>query len=411
MRWNWPVAVAVGAAVVVSVAPSAGADPKPGHGWNKNVCGDAAEPGKAHCHARVVTDAAGNVAVYSTPPGFTPADLRSAYNVTGNGSSATTIAIVDAMGYANAESDLAVYRSQFGLPPCTSANGCFQKVGQNGSTTGLPAEDTGWAQESALDLDMASAICPNCRIVLLEAASGNLGDLATAANTAVTKFGAKVVSNSYGGSENGAAGLEWAYNHPGVAVVASSGDKGPGGFDGSGGGLSFPASSAHVVAIGGTSLTRDGSARGWSETAWSDAGSGCSVVFGKPVWQKDSGCGHRMSADVSAVADPNTGVAVYGPTGSGSGWLQVGGTSVSAPLIGGMYALAGGGADGASTLYTGTMAFNDVSAGSTGTCTPAYICTAGAGYDGPTGLGTPNGSFPAPVVSAGGSTGSSGSAG
>ncbi len=410
MRWSWPVAAAVGAMVVVSLAPSAGADPKPGHGLDKNVCGDQPGPGKARCHARVVTDAAGNVTVYASPTGYTPADLRSAYNITGSGSSATTIAIVDAMGYANAEHDLAVYRSQFGLPPCTSANGCFQKVDQNGSATTLPAEDAGWGLESALDLQMASAVCPNCKLVLLEAASGNLPDLATAANTAVTKFGAKVVSNSYAGSEQGSAGLESAYNHPGVAVVASTGDRGPNGWDGAGGGLAFPAASPHVIAVGGTTLTRDSSARGFSETAWADAGSGCSAVYAKPVWQKDTGCGNRMIADVSAVADPNTGVAVYAPTGSGSsGWVEAGGTSAATPLIGGMYALAGGGADGASTLYAGTTAFNDVTAGSTGTCTPSYYCTAGVGFDGPTGLGTPYGSFPAPVQSPG--TGGSGLSG
>src|SRR5262245_32481573 len=172
-----------------------------GNGRHAQVCPGFAAPGEARCHAYVRVDADGNPAPAATPSGFGPSDLRSAYNISGSGSSSTTIAIVDAYGYSRAESDLAVYRSQFGLPPCTTANGCFRKVDQNGGTH-YPRENTGWAQETALDLDMASAICPNCKLLLVEAASNSFGNLAAAVDMAVA-MGATIVSNSYGGGENG----------------------------------------------------------------------------------------------------------------------------------------------------------------------------------------------------------------
>jgi subtilase family serine protease len=193
-----------------------------------------------------------------------------------------------------------------------------------------------------------------------------------------------VISNSYGGGESGTASVESAYNHAGVAVTASSGD--------SGFGVEFPASSPHVVAVGGTSLRTLANARGWTETAWSGAGSGCSTVYAKPSWQTDTGCAMRTVADVSAVADPNTGVAVFAPSSrSKSAFLVFGGTSVAAPLIGAVYANNGGAVSSGSDPYAHTSALFDVVAGSNGTCSPSYLCTAGAGYDGPTGLGTPNG--------------------
>jgi subtilase family serine protease len=338
-------------------------------------------PGEASCHARVIVDANGQRAPNATPAGLGPAQLRDAYKITGTGSSSTIIAIVDAYGYPNAESDLAQYRSTFGLPPCTSANGCFRKVDQRGGTN-FPRTDIGWAQESALDLDMASAICPSCKLLLVEGDSNSFANLAAAVDEAA-RLGAHVISNSYGGGEGGAS-VEPSYNHAGVAVTVSSGDAGFG--------VEFPASSPHVTAVGGTSLRVANNARGWSETAWSGAGSGCSTVFAKPPWQTDPGCANRTVADVSAVADPNTGVAVFAPTTpKSSSFLVFGGTSVSAPLVGGVYAVNGGSVTFGSDPYSHTSALFDVTSGSNGSCGGSYLCTAGVGFDGPTGLGTPNG--------------------
>jgi subtilase family serine protease len=359
--------------------------------YHKAACGRVV--GLAmRCFARIVTDSSGKPLGSAKPPisGYTPADLRSAYNVTTDGSSSTVIAIVDAFGYDNAESDLGVYRAQWGLPACTTANGCFKKLNQHGRQKNYPPQNIGWAQESALDVDMASAMCPNCQIWLVEAHSNALRDLAAAVDTAVA-LGAHVVSNSYGGGDAKRTNdFDSHYTHPGVAITASSGD--------SGFGTSYPSSSPHVTAVGGTHLIHDGSARGWGETVWAGAGSGCSQSHEKPAWQTDKGCKHRTVADVSAVADPATGVAVYGPNGGGvSQWLKFGGTSVSAPIIGGLYGNNGGAVNFGSDPYNHTDAFYDVTSGHNGTCKPGnkgqktYLCTGEVGFDGPTGLGTPNG--------------------
>ncbi|HVU30566.1 MAG TPA: S53 family peptidase [Sphingomicrobium sp.] len=363
-----------------------------GNVYALSVCGKFSAPGDAHCFAKVVTDARGNIKEWlaspklarnATPSGYGPSDLRSAYKVTTSGTSSYTIAIVDAYGYPNAEKDLAVYRAQYGLPACTTANGCFKKVNQNGVAGSYPRTDTGWSQEQALDLDMASAMCPNCKIILVQASTASLGNLAKAVNTAVA-MGANAISNSYGGSETGTASYETSYNHPGIAITVSSGDSGYG--------VSFPASSPHVTAVGGTSLTKASNSRGWNETVWIGAGSGCSKVFAKPTWQNDGNCARRTVADVSAVADPNTGVAVYGPMNARrSGWMIFGGTSVSAPLIAGLYGVNGGTANFGQDPYNHASALFDVTSGSNGSCGGSYLCTGAAGYDGPTGLGTPNG--------------------
>jgi subtilase family serine protease len=347
------------------------------------ICGATWED--ARCHAQVTIDAAtGAAAITAAPSGYGPADLRSAYAVPSSSSTAT-VAIVDAYDNPNVESDLGVYRAQFGLPACTTANGCFRKVDENGGTS-YPRGDTSWGQEINLDVQMVSAICPSCKILLVEASSASFTDLGTAVSTAV-KLGAKVVSNSYGGSESSSAPAQEQqyFNHPGVSITVSSGD---GGY-----GVEFPASSQYVTAVGGTSLKRAATARGWSETAWSGAGSGCSAFITKPTWQKDGGCAKRTVADVAAVADPSTGVAVYDSYGHGprnKGWLVFGGTSVAAPIIGGLYGIAGNGAN-ASVAYAHVSSLFDVVSGSNGSCTVPYLCAAGAGYDGPTGLGTPNG--------------------
>ena len=336
----------------------------------------------------------------TTPSGYGPADIQSAYNLAGTSAAGKTVAIVDANDDPNAEKDLATYRNHYGLPACTTANGCFKKVNENGAASPLPATDYGWGLEISLDLDMVSAACPSCHILLVEANSATDTDLYQAVDTAAATPGVVAISNSYGGAESSTQTADDAhFNHPGIAITASSGDSGYG--------VSYPAASQYVTAVGGTSLSRASNARGWSETAWSGAGSGCSAYDPKPSWQTDSGCAKRTVADVSAVADPNTGVAVYdtangcgtstfcdylisiGAVQGADGWVQVGGTSASSPIIASVYAL--GGHSSASWTYAHASSLNDVTSGSNGSCSGSYLCTAGAGYDGPTGLGTPNG--------------------
>jgi subtilase family serine protease len=348
-----------------------------------SVCDAPSQPGYARCHARVITDGSGRAVQLSTPQGFGPADLQAAYAL-GAANSTDTVAIVDAYDDPNVEADLAVYRKQFGLPPCTTANGCFKKVNQSGKASPLPRGDSGWGQEISLDVDMVSAVCPTCKILLVEASSAAMTNLGAAVNTAVA-LGAVAVSNSYGGNEYATElNDETYYNHPGVAITVSSGDEGYN--------AEFPASSRYVIAVGGTHLVKDTSARGFSETAWTGASSGCSAYIPKPSWQTDTGCAKRSIADVSAVADPNTGVAVYDSYGrrGQTGWMVFGGTSASAPIIASVFARANN-AGNASNLYANPSALFDVTSGSNGSCSVSYLCISGPGYDGPTGLGTPNG--------------------
>ena len=349
------------------------------------VCPSAAL-GTARCHSLVRIDNSGQPLATTAPSGYGPADLLAAYALANSGGAGQTIAIVDAFDDPRAESDLAVYRTQFGLAPCTTANGCFRKVDQNGGTS-YPRGNTGWGEEISLDLDMASAICPNCHILLVEASSNSFANLAAAVDRAAV-LGANVISNSYGGSEySGEVSDQTHFNHPGVAITVSSGDNGYG--------VEFPAASQYVTAVGGTTLTHVSSGgRAWTETVWSGAGSGCSAYITKPSWQTDAGCSRRTVADVSAVADPNTGVAVYDTyLHPGGGWLVFGGTSVAAPIIGGVYALAGnaGSITYGSFSYSHTTLLFDVVSGSNGSCGGSYLCTAVSGFDGPTGNGTPNG--------------------
>jgi hypothetical protein len=361
------------------------------------VCSDLVSPGSAYCHAHKRIDAAATSQrpahsagaspnVVGNNGAYDPAFLRSAYNLNTSTGGGLTVAIVDAYNDPNAETDLANYRSFFGIPACSSgASGCFTKVDQNGGTS-YPASNYGWSQEISLDLDMVSAICPNCKILLVEASSNSLTDLGTAVNRAVA-MGAVAVSNSYGGGEYSGETTDSAtyFNHPGVAVTASSGDSGYG--------VQFPAASPTVTAVGGTSLNQatNTGTRNATETAWSGAGSGCSNYETKPSWQTDSGCTRRTVADVSAVADPNTGVWVYDTYGD-PGFEVFGGTSVASPIVAGVYALAGAPGAGdtpASYPYGHVASVNDITSGSNGHC-GTYLCTAVAGYDGPTGLGTPN---------------------
>ncbi|MBK3578096.1 putative Ig domain-containing protein [Streptomyces sp. MBT65] len=357
----------------------------------------AATPGHVSCFAQRRTDikqklaAAVHADAAAAVSGLSPANLHSAYALPSTGGSGLTVAVVDAYNDPNAASDLATYRSNFGLSACTVASGCFKQVSQTGSTTSLPSNDTGWAGEEALDIDMVSAVCPNCNIILVEANSATDSDLGTAENEAVA-LGAKFVSNSWGGSESSSQTSEDTsyFKHPGVAITVSSGDEAYG--------AEYPATSQYVTAVGGTALSTSSNTRGWTESVWKTSsteggGSGCSAYDAKPSWQTDTGCTKRMEADVSAVADPATGVAVYDTYG-GSGWAVYGGTSASSPIIAGVYALAGtpGTSDyPAKYPYSHTGNLYDVTSGNNGTCSTSYFCTAGTGYDGPTGWGTPDG--------------------
>ncbi|MFD8814386.1 putative Ig domain-containing protein [Streptomyces sp. NPDC059627] len=358
-----------------------------------HLCATVSKPGEVNCFAQRRTDIKQQLAsaLAAAPSGLSPTNLHSAYNLPSTGGSGLTVAVVDAYNDPNAASDLATYRSTYGLSACTVANGCFKQVSQTGSTTSLPTNDSGWAGEEALDIDMVSAVCPNCNIILVEASSATDSDLGTAENEAVA-LGAKFVSNSWGGSESSSQTSEDTsyFKHPGVAITVSAGDEDYG--------AEYPATSQYVTAVGGTALSTSSSTRGWTESVWKTSssegtGSGCSAYDAKPSWQTDTGCTKRMESDVSAVADPATGVAVYDTYG-GSGWAVYGGTSASSPIIAGVYALAGtpGSSDyPAKYPYSHTSNLYDVTSGNNGSCSTSYFCTAGTGYDGPTGWGTPNG--------------------
>ena len=390
-----PVAAVFALTAQAGATPAAGgrsAPAQPALRYHRDACG-AASAGHARCFATVSTAAPGAAAPNAAVPvGYSPADLRSAYRLPSSSTSSTsstagagqTVAIVDAFDDPNAESDLAQYRNQFGLPACTSANRCFRKLNQRGGTT-PPASDVGWAEEISLDVDMVSAICPNCHILLVEADSNSLANLAAAVDQAAAQ-GAQAISNSYGGRESRLLqSAEGHYNHPGHAITVSSGDNGFG--------VEFPASSQFVTAVGGTTLTLNANGTRAGETAWSGAGSGCSAYEPKPSWQRDA-CARRTVADVSADADPATGASVYDSNYQGqSGWFKVGGTSLAAPIVASVYALAGNGANTVygSWPYSNSGSLFDVVSGSNGSCGGSYLCTAVQGYDGPTGLGTPNG--------------------
>jgi subtilase family serine protease len=339
------------------------------------------------------------------PSGYGPAALQAAYNLPSSTNGAgKTIAIVDAFDDPNAEADLAVYRSTFGLPACTTANGCFLKVNQNGVAGNYPTPDANWAAEESLDVDMASAICPKCNIVLVEA-NDNSGNLYIAENTAAGLCAASVISNSWSGGEYSGETFDdlTYFDHPGVPMTFASGDGDyPGGY---------PAAGKFVTAVGGTTLKNAGLGT-QSETVWSHGGFGtgslCSLYVSQPAWQTALGvtytsvCNMRIENDVAAVGDPSTGVAVYDTYPSG-GWAVYGGTSVATPIIASVYALAlnTSSINDGSYSYSHTGSLHDVLTGSNGPCTPTppyiidftgtFICNAGAGFDGPTGNGTPNG--------------------
>jgi subtilase family serine protease len=397
-------ALAAGSSVAAAAATQAPA----GHGGRaaspdfRRACAATQKPGVMYCMALVRSNVRQRTAAAmagKAPVGFGYGrpSLVSAYKLPSS-STVVNVAVVDAYNDPKATSDLATYRSSWSLPKCNTSTkaGCLTVTNQNGATSPLPAASgsTGWATEESLDVDMVSATCPSCHIFLVEAKTPSTANLGTAVDSAVKVLKADYVSNSYGGSQGKSDPTfdTKYYKHAGAAIVASAGDSGYG--------ASYPAVSQYVTSVGGTSLVQaPGTTRGWTESVWGSSlggegtGSGCSKFEAKPSWQTHSGCSHRIDNDVAAVADPNTGVAVYDTYDQG-GWLEVGGTSASSPIIASVYALAHtltAGTYPASYAYAHSGDLYDVTSGANGSCTPAFLCQAGKGYDGPTGLGTPHG--------------------
>ncbi len=380
-------------------------------------CGKAFIPGKKKC--LVIKNAAAHPTAQTVGPnaipsgsGYGPSQFQAAYNLAAASAadgSGTTVAVVDAYNDPTAASDLAAYRSAAGLPALTA--GQFTVYNQNGQTSPLPATAPAiddWTLEEALDVDMVSAICPLCKIDLVEAGNDTGNGLYIAEQSAATTLGAKYISNSWGGSETSSDTTydSQYFGVPGVVYTASAGDSAYGG------GVIYPATSPHVVGVGGTTLNTASNSRGWTESVWKTSstegtGSGCSGYEPQPAWQSPislitAACSHRVDNDVAADADPNTGAAVYDTTNGNGGWNEVGGTSESSPMIAAVFALAGnngnGGNNAADSIYTRTGSLYEVTASNNGTCTPpsqdSVLCTAtGAAntYNGPTGWGTPDG--------------------
>jgi subtilase family serine protease len=333
-------------------------------------------PGYARCFSWIRTDI--HRSAKPDAGAYGPSDLQTAYALpSSTNGTGQTVGIVDAFGYPNAESDLGSYRSHYGEAACTTANGCFKKVNQTGGTS-YPPTNSNWDGEQALDVDMVSAICPNCHIVLVEATDNSFKNLAIAEKQAFTQ-GAGQTSNSYGGDEFAAKNA--SYKHAHTVVVASSGDEGYG--------AQQPCSFSTVVCVGGTTLSKTAPR---TESGWTGAGSGCSALVLKPSYQTDTGCKMRSESDVSAVANPVFPVAVF----LNGGFTAFGGTSVASPIIASVFALAGNHSNhtNAKSIWQGASHLNDITTGGTnGSCPPAYpyICQPGVGYDGVTGMGSPNG--------------------
>jgi subtilase family serine protease len=413
--------LAAGVGLAASAVPAAASG---GHSASsapnyKRVCRASANPRIAACMALIRTDVRAaspqEPASTASDVAYSPSQLESAYNLPSSTAGVgESVAVVDAYNDPDAVANVAKYRSYYGLPACnkTTKAGCLTVVNEKGKSSPLPANavveggsgpSAGWAVEESLDVDMVSAICPNCHIYLVEGNTSEFTDLGTAVNSAVKVLKVDFISNSYGGSDSSSDTTFDAdyYNHPGVAITASAGDDG---YFGSG--VEYPAASKDVVAVGGTTLRTASNARGWTETVWGTSagedgtGSGCSQYEPKPSWQAksfDSGCKMRTNNDVSADANPDTGAWVYDSYdfGASTPWVVIGGTSEASPIIASTFALAGVPAAGtypASYIYAQTSDLNDVTSGTNGSpCTPTYLCKARKGYDGPTGWGTPNG--------------------
>ncbi len=380
-----------------------------------SACPAADRPGLMQCQAIVKTshaagrgagfDGVGFASTAAGLPGYGPSSLLSAYNLTRAASRSgrgETVAIVDAYRDPDAAANLARYRSYFGLPACTTTSRCLRIVNEHGKSGPLPRPDAGWAVEQSLDLDMVSAICPHCRILLVEASSRSTGSLGIGEDTAA-RMGARFVSNSWSGPDwLGETADNHYFNHPGDAIVFASGDAGYG--------TEYPTDTQFVTAVGGTTLRHKRSGkRAWTESVWGSAdsgvgtGSGCATLQAKPSWQREpvddtapNGCLNRTENDVAADANPSTGVAIYDSYRTGGTWGVIGGTSVATPIITAAYALAGNPARNtypASYPYQHASRLNDVPSGVNGVCEKnrSYLCHGKRGYNGPAGLGTPNG--------------------
>jgi subtilase family serine protease len=411
-------AALAGAGVVTPAAP-AGAVAGPAAGARagdvrmRAACGTArpgtAQDGTAGCGVLYAPQVAANAALAAraagqrvptsatTPKGWGATDIEAAYKLPVSQDPHATVAVVIPFSAPDLAADLGAYRDQYGLPACTTASGCLRVVNQRGKPSPLPASGValGWALDETLDAEMVSAACPLCKILAVESSQPTFADLAAAEDTAA-RLGAAVISNSYTANEDGLdMRYAKAYDHPGHTIVAASGDFG---FTTA----QFPANLATVTAVGGTELSRARNARGWKEQVWYSrqgaSGSGCSAYVAKPAWQHDPHCLMRTVTDVSAVA---ANVAVYySSLPHGGPWLLLSGTDAAAPLVAGVYGLAGN----AGTITPGypyahhgglfdvTKGNNDWFNGSHGaTCGHDYLCTAKKGYDAPTGLGTPDG--------------------
>lgn len=375
----------------------------------KHVC-SSTRSRKAWCMAEVSTDSNGKplTVLPATSGSFGPTEFHTAYNLPctpGGGVAAIcsmqgsfgpqTIAIVDAgnfsTGSSGLETSLQNYDQFYGLPACTIANGCLSVLNQSGATSPLPS-DVGWSDEIALDVETAHMVCQTCKVVLMEANSANVADLATA-EVAAAALNPISISNSWGADAD-ITGLDSDFEKTGIAIVASTGDSGT-----VSSGPAWPADNPDVVAASGTTLQLNTDNTWASETVWSGSGGGCSNNYAAPSWQtalsvwNTNGCGSfRAFGDVSADGDPSTGAAIN----INGTWFEIGGTSLSAPLIAGMYALAGGVASGVTASSTPYVSFtgsnsHDITTGNDCSGSNVTHCTASAGFDTPSGLGSPNG--------------------
>ena len=401
--------IAVTPAIVMAATPAVAASAQIPSNWHY-ACGNSFRPGKLDC--LVIKNTSAHPTAQTVRPGaipsgegYGPSTFQAAYGLTAASAadgSGTTVAVVDAYNDPTAASDLATYRSAAGLPALTS--GQFTVYNQNGQTSPLPATaptSDDWTLEESLDVDMVSAICPLCKIDLVEATNDTGTGLYVAEETAATTLGAHYISNSWGGSES-STDLTYDSEYFGVSGTVYTASAGDSAYSG---GVIYPATSPHVVGVGGTSLNTASNSRGYSESVWETSttegtGSGCSSNEPQPSWQAavsviKAACSQKVDNDVAADADPNTGAAVYDTTNGNGGWNEVGGTSESSPMIAAVFALAGnngnGGENAADSIYTHTSNLFDVTSGSNGSCSPSILCTAATGWDGPTGWGTPDG--------------------
>jgi subtilase family serine protease len=450
--------------------------PKPGtvmYAIGRRACAQTARKGIATCDADirvevpaatagqdgaqrfVVGDGATGKGTIGPAGGLTPGDLGTAYGLNESGGSGQTVGIVDAYNDPNIAADLTTFDTEYGLPACTTGNGCLRVVNQDGGTTPPGNDESGWSVEESLDVEAVHSVCHSCHIILVEANSNGNADLGAAEDEAVALH-ANEVSNSYGESEAGSStAYQNDFNHPGTVITASAGDDGYYSYDqfGATDAPSIPAAYNTTVSVGGTSLFLNQNGGRQSESVWNDngpkdyyerlfggafgaGGGGCSNLFSARDWQKSlagwpsTGCGNgRLDNDVAADADYLTGFDIYDSyacdEGCDTGWLTIGGTSLSSPIIAAAFALSGG-AHGvnypALTLYGHKAQAYDVTTGGNGYCdgqgaagcgdpnNPEVgvvdcdytangtvnvgdrACDALGGYDGPTGVGTPNGS-------------------